>query len=888
MMNPERWRRIDELFRTVADHPTAEREAHLTRVCGGDEELRREVLELLAHEPPDSFLHDQIKHTALAVTAETPDELLGQHIGPYRLTGLLGRGGMGAVYEAVRDDQQFDQRVALKLIKRGMDSEFVRQRFLRERQILAALDHPCIARLFDGGTTADGRPYFVMEFVAGQPITEYCRQHELSLAAKLKLFRAVCGAVQHAHQKLVVHRDLKPSNIMVAPATDGKADGKEGTPKLLDFGIAKLLTPDISEAHTRTETAVRLMTPEYASPEQVRGGTITTATDVYALGVVLYELLTGRRPYQFDTYAPLEIEHAICDTEAARPSEAVGQSLALGRQLTGDLDNIVMMAMRKEPERRYSSVEKFSEDIRRYLDGLPVTARADTFNYRAGKFVRRHKVGVAFVVTVLLMLAGVAITMTAQAARIARERDRANLAAATAEAATQSLVSVFEFADPGKSRGNPITAKELLDQGAEKVMRELKDQPAVQARLMDTIGGLYQSIGVQDRAQLLLEEALKLRRQTLGAEHADVADSLHHLARLAHQKGDFAGSETLFREALALRRKLLGTEHTDVADTMNGLGVLLLDRGNLGEADPLLREALALRRRKLGQEHKDVAESFNGLGRLLSKQGKFAEAAEMYGQALALYRKLFGEEHPYVAANLNTRAAMLHELGDYDGAEPLFREALALNRKLLGAEHPDIVSSLANLASLLQDKRQYEEAEQLYRQAVELRRKLFGENHPNLTITMNNLATLLKDKGDLAEAEALFRQTLALRRRLLGETHTETATTIGNLGGVYFDKGQYGEALRLYRQAFDIYLKLLQPDHWMVNRTRSQIGGCLTRLKRFREAEEQLLTAHAGLKTARGEEHALTRKTVSRLIELYDAWGKPDQAAPYRALPRAG
>lgn len=886
-MNPERWRRIDELFRTVADHPTAEREAHLTRVCGDDEELRREVLELLAHEPPDSFLHDQIKHTALAVTAETPDDLMGQRIGPYRLTGLLGRGGMGAVYEAVRDDQQFDQRVALKLIKRGMDSEFVRQRFLRERQILAALDHPCIARLFDGGTTADGRPYFVMEFVAGQPITEYCRQHELSLTAKLKLFRAVCGAVQHAHQKLVVHRDLKPSNILVAPATDGKADGKDATPKLLDFGIAKLLTPDISEAHTRTETAVRLMTPEYASPEQVRGGTITTATDVYALGVVLYELLTGRRPYQFETRAPLEIEHAICDTEAARPSEAVGQSLALGRQLTGDLDNIVMMAMRKEPERRYSSVEKFSEDIRRYLDGLPVTARADTFNYRAGKFVRRHKVGVAFVVTVLLMLAGVAITMTVQAARIARERDRANLAAATAEAATQSLVSVFEFADPGKSRGNPITAKELLDQGAGKVVRELNGQPAVQARLMDTIGGLYQSIGVQDRAQLLLEEALKLRRQTLGAEHADVAASLHHLARLAHQKGDFAGSEAQYREALALRRKLLGTEHTDVADTMNGLGVLLLDRGNLAEADPLLREALALRRRKLGLEHKDVAESFNGLGRLLSKQGKFAEAAEMYGQALALYRQLYGEEHPYVAANLNTRAAMLHELGDYDGAEPLFREALALNRKLLGTEHPDIVSSLANLASLLQDKRQYEEAEQLYRQAVALRRKLFGENHPNLTITMNNLATLLKDKGDFAEAEALFRQTLALRRKLLGETHTETATTIGNLGGVYFDKGQYGEALRLYRQAFDIYLKLLQPDHWMLNRTRSQIGGCLTRLKRFREAEEQLLTAHAGLKTARGEQHSLTRKTVSRLIELYDAWEKPDQSGLYRALPKA-
>jgi eukaryotic-like serine/threonine-protein kinase len=889
-MNPERWHRIEELFGTVVGRPTAEREAYLTQVCGGDEELHREVLSLLARDTSEDFIQKPIADVAFSFSPEPHDDAAGNRIGPYRLTRLVGRGGMGAVYEAMRDDDQFQQQVAIKLIKGGMDSAFVRERFVRERQILASLDHPHIARLFDGGATEDGRPYFVMEFVDGEPITDYCRRRELALDEKLKLFRAVCSAVQHAHQKLVVHRDLKPSNIMVTPPPDGKADGKAGTPKLLDFGIAKLLTPDPGEALTRTETAVRLMTPDYASPEQVRGNAITTVTDVYSLGVVLYELLTARRPYQFVTYSPVEIERAICETEVPRPSEAArehagvaGASPKLARQLAGDLDNIVLMALRKEPARRYQSVEQFSEDIRRYLTGLPVVARKDTFSYRAGKFARRHKAGVA----ILALLVGFAIALVVLVVRIARERDRANQAAARAEAVTQSLVAVFEFAEPGKSRGNTITARELLDQGAEKVVRDLKDQPAVQAKLMDTIGGLYQSIGVYDRAQPLLEEALKLRRQTLGAEHADVAASLHHLAGLVNKKGDFAGSETLYREALQLRRKLLGTEHPDVADSMDDLGKSLLDRGKLTEAEPLLREALALRRRRLGEEHKDVASSLHGLGRLLSNQGKFAEAAASYRQALALHRQLNGADDLFVAVSLNNQASMLHELGDYDGAEQLLREALALKRKLLGAEHPDIVPTLGNLASVLQDKREYEEAEQLYRQALALRRKLLGENHPNLTVTMTNLATLLRDKGDYAGAEALFRQSLALRRKLFGETHYETATAINYLGDVFFAKGQYGEAMQLYRQALDTFSKSLPPDHWMVNLTRSRMGGCLNRLRRYREAEEQLLAAHAGLKTARGDQNALTRKAVSRLIELYEAWGKPDQAAPYRALPQA-
>lgn len=876
-MNPKRWQQIEELFRTVIHRPADEREAHLTRACGGDEELRQEVLSLLARDDTKDFLSQPIANIALTLSAESPDDLTGTRIGVYRLTRLIGRGGMGAVYEAVRDDEQFQQKVALKLIKRGMDSAFVRERFLRERQILASLDHPHIAHLLDGGATPDGQPYFVMEFVAGEPITQYCNQQKLQVNEKLKLFRDVCSAVQHAHQKLIVHRDLKPNNILVTANT---------TPKLLDFGIAKLLAADPGEAITRTETALRLMTPDYASPEQVRGGSITTATDVYSLGAVLYELLTGRRPHQFETYSPAAIERAICDTESPRPSDAARQQTnaptKLARQLEGDLDNIVLMALRKEPARRYQSVEQFSEDIRRYLEGLPVLARKDTFAYRASKFARRHKAGVA----ILILLTTLAIAMTFQTFRISQERDRANQSAITAETMTQSLISLFEFADPGKARGNAITAKELLDQSAERVVRDLKDQPLVQARLMDTLGGLYQRIGVYDRAQTLLESALNLRRQTPNADPLDVAASLNHLAELLKQRGDFANSERLHRESLAIRSKLLPADHLDFATSLNDLGTLLVDRNNLDEAEPMLLRSLEIRRKLLGEEHLEIVKSLTSLGRLNSEKGKFADAAKLYRQSLDLRRKLVGSEHPDMAISLNNLAAMLEELQDYDGAEVLYREALALRRKALGEEHPDYAVSLANLASVLQYKRQFEESEQLYRQVIALRRKLFGDKHPRLAISINNLGILLSEKGDLDGAEPLLRQSLAMRRELLGENHPEVGTSTHNLAQLLYEKNQFEEAEPLFRQALAIYAKSIKPDHWLVHRCRRNLGACLIKLKRFDEAEEHLLAAHSGLQQTHGEQHELTRKAVSRLIELYEVWGKPAQAQPYRALPR--
>jgi serine/threonine-protein kinase len=879
-MNPERWQRIEEIFRTVVDRPVGERDAYLTRVCGADEELRREVLSLLDRDTAEDFIQAPIANAAWAFTANSKDNLTGNHIGPYRATRLIGRGGMGDVYEAERDDEQFRQQVAIKIIRRGMDTDFARDRFVRERQILASLDHPHIARLFDGGATADGAPYFVMEFVDGEPITAYCRSRQLSINDKLKLFRKVCSAVQHAHQKLIVHRDLKPGNILIAPS----ADGKSGEPRLLDFGIAKLLSPDAGRPHARTETALRMMTPEYASPEQARGEPVATTTDVYSLGVVLYELLAGRRPHEFRTYSLAEIERAICETAVEEPSKAVsrmgGAPARLARQLAGDLDNIVMMAMRVEPERRYQSVEQFSEDIRRYLEGMPVVARKDTFSYRAGKFVRRHKAGVA----ILALLIVLAVAMTVQSARVARERDRANQEAATAQAVTQSLVAMFEFADPGKSRGNFITARELLDQGAEKVVRELKDQPVVQAKLLDTIGELYQSIGLYDRERPLLEAALKLRREAQGDESPDVATSLNHLGEVTYLTGDYAKSESLYREALTMRQKLLGAENKDVAESMSNLGALLVDRGNFGAAEGLLQGAMDLRRRLFGEEHEEVANSLSQLGRLRSEKGEFREAESLYRRSLEMRLKLHGDDYPSVAVSMNNLAAMKQELGDFNGAKTLFRDALKLRVKLLGEEHPDVAISMANLASVLQDTGEYDESERLYRLTLKLRLKLFDEDHPRIATTMNNLATLLQDKGNYKEAEIYFQKSLAIRRRKLGDDHQEVGTSLHNLGGLLYLKGEYAESEKLERQAIGVYQKSLKPDHWMIHRSRRGIGECLIKLKRYGEAEEELLTAFAGLKTALGDRHAQTRKTASRLIELYEAWGKPDRAETYRAM----
>ncbi|MFQ5572027.1 MAG: tetratricopeptide repeat protein, partial [Rhodothermales bacterium] len=716
----ERWQQVAGLLESALAMPPEQRTPFLDQACPDDPDLRREVAILLnAHDQAGDFLQEIDADQATALIESVGGAATeGQRIGPYQLVRELGRGGMGAVFLARRADEQFEQQVALKLIKRGMDSEAILRRFLHERQILARLHHPNVARLLDGGVSDEDRPYFAMEYVEGVPLTDYCDGHRLDVEARLRLFEKVCRAVQYAHTNLVVHRDLKPSNMLVT---------EKGELKLLDFGIAKLLGHDETEAGegTLTEAGLRVMTPEYAAPEQIRGETITTATDVYALGVVLYELLTGHRPYQFERRTPEEVAHVIGEAQPERPSTAVSQSAEvrrgdgttetitpegvsrargtqperLRRRLSGDLDTVVLKALRKEPERRYASAEAFVEDIRRHLAGLPVTAQKDTLAYRASKFVRRHTVGVAAsaALAMLAILAvGFAVAMALQQAKTAQE-------ATKTEQVKDFLVSLFEMSDPDASKGETITAREMLDAGAARIETELADQPEVQAEMMDMMGEVYWKLGLYDPAQPLFERALTLRRTLLGNEHEDVATSLNNLALLLYEKGDYDTAEPLFREALAMRRKLLGQEHPDVAISLNHLALLLQRTGDYDAAEPLYREALAMKRKLLGEEHPSIAIGLNNLALLLRDKGDYDAAVPFLREAVAMWRKVQGEEHTDLATGLQNLASLLRRKGDYAAAEPLYREALVMRRKLLGREHPSVATTLSGLATLLRD-----------------------------------------------------------------------------------------------------------------------------------------------------------------------------------------
>ena len=607
----ERWDLLQSLFERAGELPPADRGAWLDQQCGDDVELRREIDRLLDFDYEGETLGDGISQAAAQVAAAGDEALLGYRLGVYRVVEKIAAGGMGAVYLGERADGQFEQKVAIKLLSTGLVNQEARQRFLIERQILASLNHPCIAQLIDGGTTDSGIPYLVMEHIEGEPIDRYCDQRKLTPRDRLGLFQQVCDVVQFAHQNLVIHRDLKPGNILV---TD------EGMPKLLDFGIAKLLDPGaIGGNVVQTRQYARMLTPEYASPEQVRGDAVTVASDVYALGVLLYQLLTGRVPYRLTSGALQEIERVICETAPERPSTAITRTVGgeistsddraitpesiaerrqtpvsrLRRMLRGDLDNIVLMAMRKEPERRYQSVGQLSDDIDRYLSQLPVRARPDSWRYRTGKFVARNRAGVAAATAVLIISVGLVGYYTQ---RLAGERDRARLEADKAAEVSEFLSSIFRFADPSEAGGENLSARELLDRGARRIDRELELQPEVQAAMMSAIGRSYLRLGVYTEAQELFERSLEANRDFFESADPEISQSLFDLGLVLAERGEYERALVTHREALELRRARFG-DSTIVGHSLREVGRTLEDLGRLEEAEQTYTEALELHRR---------------------------------------------------------------------------------------------------------------------------------------------------------------------------------------------------------------------------------------------------------------------------------------------------
>ncbi len=696
---------------------------------------------------------------------------------------------MGRVFLADRADGQFEQLVALKLVRSGQHGGEVLGRFLRERQILARLQHPNIARLLDGGVGSDGRPYFAMEYVEGEPITTYCDRRALDVSHRLALFALVCDAVQYAHQNLVVHRDLKPSNTLVTG---------EGQVKLLDFGIAKVLHDEDEEHGGAAAPLTRLgsgpMTPEYAAPEQVRGEAVTTATDVYALGALAYELLTGRGPHQLSSLTAAEVERAVTEREIARPSSAVGRATPrktggkeggkdgdgeiapeaiaeargtdrhrLRRQLRGDLDTIVMKALQKDPARRYPSAGALVEDVRRYQAGRPIAARRDSVGYRTSKFVRRHAIGVTATMLVLLSLIGGLIGMAWQARVASRE-------AVKAREVSRFLSSLFEVADPARTNAADVTALDLLDRGATRIETELAGQPEVQGDMMLLVGRIYRDLGVYDRAQPLLERAMALRSAGEGRNTPAAAEAMAELARLWQDKGRPEEAERLQRDVLAMRRNVRRTDHAEVGKTLRDLATVLASRGQYDEAEKFQREALALHEARYGAEHVEIASDLEGLQSILRARGRSAEAIPIARRALDMRMKLLGPDHLETATAMNNLAILLYERWELPEAERLYRQVLDFDLRRLGEVHPNTATVTNNLAFVLRDRGQYDEAERLYRTALDLDRRLFGAEHPYVAQVMNNLAVLLAARGRHRDAQRLFEESLAMFRRVYGDS----------------------------------------------------------------------------------------------------------------------
>jgi serine/threonine protein kinase len=775
-IDPKRWQRIEALMDEALDLEPGDREAHVRKRADGDEELIAQVLKMLAaSDKAETFLDNTnrsdleaaLARMSSAVEEESDGDPELERAGPYRLIRKLGRGGMGQVFLGVRDDEAFKRYVAVKIIRRGMDTDDILKRFRVERRILASLNHPGIAQLLDGGATDDGVSYFVMEYVDGDPITKYCDENRLSLPDRLKLFQKVCASVHYAHQNLIVHRDLKPSNILVT---------RDGNVKLLDFGIAKFLNPDLT-GYTlpMTREEQRVMTPEYASPEQVRGNSLTTASDVYQLGVLLYELLTGQRPFTFQTRVQGEIEKIILEQAPEKPStmisrvetsvgevvegsspEAVSSKrrTALGnlrKQLSGDLDRIVLMALRKEMDRRYQSADQLQLDIGHYLNGRPVSAQDDTLGYRAGKFVQRNKIAVSAAAIVMLLLVVTTVVAVYSASVTERQRQQIALEAEKSREVIDFMITLFDAADPEVSQGRDLTVREMVDIGARDVREQLSEHPQVQSELMRVLSLVYAGLGEETDGMALAQEAYE-QQLTLsdGEPSSDLAGVLYAMGVLKDDVGESAESRRFHEEALAMRRLLYGNEHSDVAQSLNDLGVTLYGIGKYDSSRVVWEEALASREALHGDSHRDIAESLSNLG--------------------AVYGDLF-----YLSG--------------------------------------------------FEDTQLFDQAESYYVRAIEMTRQERGEDHPFYASNLHNFGVTLLDRGVLQEAESKFGEAIEKRTIIYGRYHDVTARSINMMGRVRMAQGRLDEAEPYFQESFDIHVRLLGPRHVIVGIDHTILAG---------------------------------------------------------------
>jgi serine/threonine protein kinase/Tfp pilus assembly protein PilF len=834
-MDQKQSNRVSALLRRVAQLPADEVPAFLDARCSDDPEVRAEVERLLGVVSLD--LTDLGDDLASQLTTEEGPEAdpVGAQVGPYRLLRRVGEGGMGVVYEA-EQETPVRRRVAVKLIKWGMDTRRVVARFESERQALALMSHANIARVYDAGATERGRPYFVMEYVKGEPITDYCDRHRLTTRDRLALFVQVCAGVQHAHQRGVIHRDMKPSNVLVA------IEDKRPVPKIIDFGVAKATSHRLTEKTLFTEYGQLVGTPAYMSPEQAEMTPldVDTRSDVYSLGVLLYELLAGVLPFDSKDLREAgfdEMRRRIREEEPSRPStkivtlgdssQEVAQSRrtdlpSLKRQLRGDLDWITLKALDKDRTRRYDSASELAADIERHLRDEPVAASPPSKVYRLGKFVRRHRIGVGTSVIFVLLLFAFATFM-------AIERARADREAETATQVSDFLVELFQVSNPSEARGNSVTAREILDKGAEKIESELAGQPIVQGRLMNTMGRAFLGLGLYPDAERLLRGSLKSLGENPRSNELPIAETELWLGSVLTFAGKPEEGETLCRSALAVFEDVLGPNDSRVGIAMATLATALRFQGKFKESGPLYRRALEIQEKALGPDHIDVARTVYALGWQERQTGRREEALAAYERALPILERELGEDAPIVAWCHHDLSVVLGDLGRRDEALEHLEQTLAIQERILDPGHPDLGTTLDSVGILLWRMGRYEEARDRLQSALEIRREALGPEHRYVASSLINLGLVHTGRGldDPAKARGYYRQAIAIQERTVGPSHPSLAQSLYNLAALERDRGDFSAAGPLFERSVEIWVEAFGEEHPKVADAQRALGAHL-------------------------------------------------------------
>ena len=842
----EYWEILGHLYEAASELPAEQRKTFIED-HSPNENMKKELSSLLDVEKDSTTYFNALSEKLIEPAF---DELIDMppscgKVNNYKILEKIGRGGMGSVYLAERSDKTYESHVAVKILRRGLDSDDILSRFKIERQILAQLNHPNITHLLDGGITSDGRPYFVMEYVKGKPITEYCNDNRLTIEQRIELFIRICDAIAYAHQNLVIHRDLKPGNILV---TEG------GIVKLLDFGIAKLIDDKRNQYHTISETGQRFMTPEYSSPEQIRGKQINTASDVYQLGLVLYKLLCDKTPFTFKDDSLVERERVILEQEPGKPSAVFAKKedsnikdisdkrsstpARIRKKIKGDLDTIILRALHKEPEKRFSSVVEMKEDLIRYLKGLPVQSQRDSLKYRTEKFIKRNKVPVSIASGFMLALIIFGLIYNHS---ITDQRNQAQREAMKASQVTSFLIDLFEANDPTITGGEDISAWELLEYGEERI-EILEGQPEVQAQMFDVTGQIYRKIG------------------------------------------EFEKSENLLNNALEIRKELLGENHPETLSNYDKLGLLMSDQGRFSEAESILRNVLDIRKKNDMLKDPATADTKSNLAYVIRRIGDHNEAEELYRQSLEIRQNAYGNKHELTIESMSSLGVTLLHKPDYTEGEKIFREVLELRKELLGPVHPDLAMSYNNLGALLLLVGKFEESTGMFREALDMRKKLFGDRHPKVALTTNNLAIAYGELGNYEESESYFNEALTTRTNLFGEDNVNTAISKFSLALLNLKTNEPEEALSYSQDAYQVFLEKLSEDHSFTARSMLAMGNAYLMLEEHDSAREYIEKGFRKIQEIH-EEHSLELALAQWDYAKYlFKTGEIDQANMYSQL----